>query len=146
MTTGPIDHKREKFIVLIGLTLFWFISSFVNLLAAQEGLAFSVILLLSAIGWGVGILFWCKIDAEERGEELTTGLQIGIVAFGIFALIYYLFKTRGGRGGVSAIGWLLLYAVCAYLLVVIMATVTVMILKTAGIEVLPQPPSEVSDQ
>lgn len=146
MTTAPIDHKREKLIVLAGLTIFWFISSFVNLVAAQDGPAFSLILLLSAIGWGVGILFWCKIDAEERGEQLTTPLQIVIVGFGIFALIYYLFKTRGREGGVRAIGWLLLYAVSAYLLVVIMATMTVMALKTAGIEVLPQPTPEVSDQ
>ncbi len=132
--------------MLAGLTVFWFISSFINLLAAQDGVAFSLIMLLSAVGWGVGILFWCKIDAEERREELTTGLQIAIVAFGIFALVYYLFKTRSPRDGLRSIGWLLLYAVCAYLLVVIMATVTVMGLKAAGIDVLPPPPAEVSDQ
>ena len=144
--TETVDHKREKLIVLAGLTFFWFISSFVELLASQEGTAFSVIMLLSAIGWGVGILFWCKIDAEERREELTTGLQITIVAFGIFALVYYLFKTRGRQGGFRSIGWLLLYGVCSYLLVVVMASITVMGLKAAGIEVLPIPPADVSSQ
>lgn len=133
MTPQAIDLRRQKYIVLIGLTLFWFVSAMVNMLAGQEGPAAGVIFLLTAIGWGVGMLYWCKIDADDRNEQLSTGLQLAIVGFGLFALIYYLFKTRGSQGGVKAMGWLLLYASVAYLVVVALGSVALRVLPLAGI-------------
>ncbi|CAN5442296.1 hypothetical protein BH10ACI2_BH10ACI2_19730 [soil metagenome] len=145
MTPNLIDHKREKFIVLIGLTLFWFVSSLVNLLATQTEPAYSIIYLLSTIGGGVGILFWCKIDAEERAAELTKGLQFALVAFGIFALIYYLFKTREKNSRLKTFGGLLLYVLGSYILIVLMVAVSLIILKTVGIEMPQLPVPQVSE-
>lgn len=141
MITESVDFRRDKIVVLIGLTLFWFISSVINIMAAASGGENPLIFLLSTVGWGVGILFWCKIDAEQRGEQLSTILQIALVGFAIFALIYYLFKTRGGRGGVRSIGWMLIYGLLSYVVVVVLATVTLGILQAAGVQAIPEPPA-----
>ena len=146
MTTETVDFRRDKIVVLAAMTFFWFISSVVNILAAASEPGNSVIFLLSTIGWGIGILFWTKIDADERGEKLTTGLQIGLVAFGIFALIYYLFKTRGGRGGARSLGWMLIYGLMSYVVVVILAGVTLTALQATGIQVIPEPPAAEAEQ
>src|SRR5215212_1572008 len=91
-------YRRQKISILIGLTLFWLVASLANILIAPSGLAWTVLFLLTGIGWGIGILAWCRVDAEERGAELSGGEKIAIVALGVLALIWYLFHTRGTNG------------------------------------------------
>ena len=56
-------------------------------------------------------MLWCSIDSAEHDEQLGTGWNIAIVIFGVFALIVYLFKTRGAKNGFQSLGWLLLFII-----------------------------------
>ena len=64
---------------------------------------------ITTILFGFLILLWCSIDSAENDEPLGTGWNISIVVFGVFALIAYLFKTRGLKNGFKSFGWLLLF-------------------------------------
>lgn len=119
--------------VLVGLNLFWFVSSLVNVVLQPSGVAGSLIFLGSALCWGVGIFLWCRIDGKERGDPLTASENVAIVMFGLLALIWYLFKTRGAKGGFKALVWTLVYAIGSYIALVAMLTVAIVILKMAGV-------------
>jgi hypothetical protein len=133
MNSDPDFYRREKIIVLIGLILYWFVITLAQVLIAPTGTAWGAMFFLTSIGWGFGILYWCMADSRERGEELSGAAKIAIVVFAIFALIWYLFHTRGGKGGFKALGWLLLYAVGGFVLVTMMATAVLTALHLAGI-------------
>ena len=135
MTTEPVNYPRQKIVVLIGLTLFWFVNGLFSLIAPQLGIAAGIIFLLSALGWGIGIFYWCMIDAKERGDELSGSEKVVIVLLGFLALIWYLFHTRGAKGGFKALGWILLYAVCGFVLNTVLLTVAIIILKMAGMSI-----------
>jgi hypothetical protein len=65
--------------------------------------------LVATIAYGVAMLVWCTVDSRERGIELGYGFRIFIVLLGVLALIFYLFKTRGLKGGFVSIGYAFLF-------------------------------------
>jgi hypothetical protein len=69
----------------------------------------------SAIWFTIGyitILFaWYAIDSDQRGYKRSKSLNVAIVALGVLALPYYLFRTRGAKAGFIALGWLVLVGV-----------------------------------
>ena len=136
MDTNLNVNKRQKILVLIGISLFWFLSTLVSVVIAPSGPVSVVILVLTSIGWGFGILLWCRIDANERGYELSSGEKIGIVLLGALALIWYLFHTRGAKGGFKSLGWLLLYVVTTFIVLTVIVTIILMILQITGVQEL----------
>ncbi|MBX7169526.1 MAG: hypothetical protein K1X72_01140 [Pyrinomonadaceae bacterium] len=96
--------KRE---IIILTFIFSGVSTFFTILFAKTALE-PVISLATAIVIGIFILWWCKVDSLERNYELKTIFRFLIVLFGAFALIFYLFKTRGFSNGLIAFGYVLL--------------------------------------
>lgn len=133
MDPAPDNDRYDKIIILVGMGLYWFIITLAQVLIAPTGPAWGVMFMLTSIGWGVGMLYWCTADSKERGEELSTAAKVAIVAFGIFALIWYLFHTRGAAGGSRALGWLFLYAAAGFVLVTMAVALTLTVLHLAGI-------------
>jgi len=81
-------------------------------------------------------LMWAKIDAEERSYELSRHFTLAVVVFGIFAIIYYLFRSRGASGGLISFGWLVLYIGATFLALIIVSVIFTFLLVAIG--VLPQ--------
>lgn len=133
MDPQPELYRSDKTLVLIGLIVYWLVITLAQVLIAPTDLAWSVMFLFGSIGWGIGMLYWCLADAKERGEELSGAAKVAIVAFAIFALVWYLFHTRGGKGGFKALGWLLLYAIGGFVVVTLAATLVLAALHLTGI-------------
>ena len=92
--------------------------------------------LILGIVLNVLALMWAKIDADERQYELSPYFPIAVVLFGIFAIIYYLFRSRGASGGLISFGWLVLYIGATFLALIIVSVIFTFLLVAIG--VLPQ--------
>lgn len=53
---------------------------------------------------------WYVLDAAEREFRRSRALDIAIVTLGLFAMPYYLFRSRGGIGGLRSTAVFLLAA------------------------------------
>ena len=82
--------------------------------------AYELITIFTAIGFTVGVLIWCHIDARERGITLGQGFRIAVILLMPIALTYYLFRSRGFAGGLLG----LLYAFGFYVLMVLTSVIT----------------------
>ena len=74
-------------------------------IAANNEPLYNGIKLVATVAYGVAMLVWCTVDSRDRGTELGFGFRILIVLLGVFALVYYLFKTRGLKGGFVSIAY-----------------------------------------
>lgn len=135
METEENSYIQQKRKVLIVLGIAQLLASVAILLLGRFEVAASVLSILSAVGWAVGILSWVKIDAEEREAEVSGAFRIAIILLGFFALFYYLFRTRGFVGGLKGIGWALLYFVAFAAAYLIIGVILITILALAGMQV-----------
>ena len=103
------NFRRSKRNVLIATIIFSILSGVISFWFENNPQIEQVFSLLTAIGYGILILIWCKIDSNERNENLGSGFRILLVIFGVFALIYYLFKSRGIKNGFISSGYALLF-------------------------------------
>lgn len=62
------------------------------------------------------IFVWFHLDSRQRGYQPTIPLKLSMVGLTVVALPYYLFRSRGGRGGVKAIGAAVLTFIAAMVL------------------------------
>ena len=63
------------------------------------------------IGIALLVLAWCYFDAYERHQLFYPWLRIIILLFGVFALLIYLFKSRGLKHGARSAGLAVLFCV-----------------------------------
>lgn len=90
-------ESNSKRNILIGITVLSIVSAIASAVAEYGNEpAYNAVSLFSTIGYGVGILLWCKADSNERN-------------IGIFTLIYYLFKSRGFKNGLISVGYTFLF-------------------------------------
>jgi hypothetical protein len=54
------------------------------------------------------VFTWYYLDTDERAYRRTPLLNMMVVAAGVVAIPYYLFRSRGARRGLRAIGFFLL--------------------------------------
>ena len=59
------------------------------------------------------VFAWFLADARRRRFHPSRSLKCGVVVLGVVSVPYYLFKSRGGRGGARALAWALLLFVVA---------------------------------
>ena len=70
---------------------------------------FQLVQLTFGIFLSTAVFLWCQIDARERGASVGPGFAIALLLVCPLALIYYFFRSRGFRGGLIAIAWMLLF-------------------------------------
>ena len=86
--------------------------------------------LVSTIGCGVLVLMWCQFDSFLHGRRLGTPFRILVVLFGLFALVPYLFWSRGPARGIRAIGLAFAFIVGLAVVAALTATLTSMALES----------------
>jgi len=111
------NNKRNVLLAMIGLVLGSAIAQWAFIYVRN---AYELITIFTAIGFTVGVLIWCHIDARERGTTLGQGFRIAVILLMPIALIYYLFRSRGFAGGLLG----LLYAFGFYVLMVVTSVIT----------------------
>jgi heme/copper-type cytochrome/quinol oxidase subunit 4 len=129
----PLDQKRA--IIFIYIPLLAFASMMFDVVANGNDVI-RVADVVSAIVLNVLALMWAKTDADEKGYELSQFFTLAVVLFGVFAILYYLFRSRGASDGLISTGWLVLYGVTLAVVLGLTAGIVTMILVAAGL--LPQ--------
>jgi len=137
MQEEEVAYKKEKRKVLIILGVAQIVVTLAGVVLGRFEAVSSFIAILSAVGWAVGILAWIKIDAEQRAEDVSSGLRFAIIILGVFALAYYLFKTRGLAGGLKGLGWTLLYFLAFFLVYFVLVVLIFSIFRLTGVVMTP---------
>lgn len=127
--TSSSDYRNKKRNVIFGAVIFNILTNIVALRYESNSSVEQILLFVSMLGTGFCILLWCSLDTAERNEKLGAGFRFLLVLFGIFALIVYLFKSRGFKRGLTAFGYLLLVFVVYVILSAIVLTVLELIFK-----------------
>jgi len=70
---------------------------------------------LTSIGYGIALLAWCKADSREREYSLSEKFPYAVVILGSFAMVYYLFRSRGFIKGIAGVGSFVLFVVGMYI-------------------------------
>lgn len=78
----PIYKANNKRNVLIGILVLSVASNFAQWLAVVSEPLYSAVSILTAIGYTVGTLIWCHIDAQERNINLGPGFRILLIVLG----------------------------------------------------------------
>ena len=129
----PLSEKRKILFIYIPLVAF---ASMMSGIVFGENQAVTFTNLILGILVNVLALMWAKIDAEERSYELSRHFTLAVVVFGIFAIIYYLFRSRGMTGGLVTFGLLILYIVVTVFALAITTAIVTLLLVAVGL--LPQ--------
>jgi len=129
----PLAEKRKILFIYIPLVAF---ASMMSGIVFGENQAVTFTNLILGILVNVLALMWAKIDAEERSYELSRHFTLAVVVFGIFAIIYYLFRSRGMTGGLVTFGLLILYIVVMVFALAITTAIVTLLLVAIGL--LPQ--------
>lgn len=62
------------------------------------------------------IFVWFYLDARERKYQSGIALKLLMLGLTVFALPYYLFRSRGAKGGFKALGFAVLLFIAAMIL------------------------------
>jgi hypothetical protein len=119
-------------ILFIYVPVVWFASAMFSIVFADSQ-ALGIVTLILAIMLNVLALWWAKIDAAERRFLLSRVFPLAVVLFGIFAIVYYLFKSRGAWGGLISTGWLILYGVGMLFALMIVSLIVTLLLVAVGL-------------
>lgn len=124
------NEKRRLILFYIPLSL---IASFVLEAVIQPGKGGGRLFdVLTGLVLNFLTFVWIKFDSEERRYRLHRLFPFTVVIFGIFALLYYLFRSRGIREGFLSTAWLVLYVAACFLTVTIVAVLVLAGLISAG--------------
>jgi len=126
----PLAEKRKILFIYIPLVAF---ASMMSGIVFGENQAVTFANLILGILVNVLALMWAKIDAEERSYELSRHFTLAVVVFGIFAIIYYLFRSRGMSGGLVTFGLLILYIVVMVFALAITTAIVTFLLVAIGL-------------
>lgn len=127
---GPPTEKRK--ILFLYIPLVGFASVMLGILAGENGIA-AVANVALGIVLNVLALMWAKIDAAERQYELSRYFTMAVVIFGVFAIVYYLFRSRGSSGGLISTGWMVLYAVAIIVALSLISAIITIVLIVTGV-------------
>ena len=126
-----IEERRLLFLYFPVLLLVCSLASIIsNYYFPGSATLFDVTL---ATGSNLMAYMWCRIDSDERGYKLHRLFTYAIIIFGVLALLYYIFRSRGFGRGVGAVVALIIYVACTYIAVSIVALVILLVLMAAGL-------------
>ncbi len=124
------EKRRLLFIYLPAFILVSLIASIAIDELAGENRVMDIVM---SLGLNISAFAWCRMDSRERGYDLHRFFPFAIIIFGFLALLYYLFRSRGFRGGLIATGWLILYVVLCLAAVILVGLIIVTVLLLTGL-------------
>jgi hypothetical protein len=129
--TMRIEEGKRR-ILYRYIPLVMFIATMANVVFGEGPLsaAFGIV---GGIVLNVFELMWAKLDAEARGYELSKYFTPAVVLFGVFALTYYVIRSRNTVDGLKAIGLMIIYFVVLTVVLGAAATVAAGILIIIGV-------------
>lgn len=89
--------------------------------------------LLGTIALNIVVFIWIRHDSRERGYKLHSLFPYVVVIFGLLALIYYLFRSRGFPDGLFSTGWMLLYGAALIIAATIVTLLIGVVLVLIGV-------------
>ena len=125
---------EKRWILFIYLPTFFTASTTLGLYFDERGGVFKTINLISILVLNILEFMWCRIDSRERSYKLHRFFSYSVIIFGILAVIYYLFRSRGFRGGLVSVAWILLYAVLLVLTIIVVSATIVLALILFGVK------------
>lgn len=120
------DEKRRILYIFIPIVVI--VSMLVSILLGTRHDLDSIVGLVTAIFLNVLTLMWCKLDSDGRKYKPGQPFTFAVVILGLFALLYYLFRSRGVKGGLISTGWLILYVIGLSVVSVVVATIIAFLL------------------
>lgn len=130
---GSVSREKRWLLFLyfpVLLLVYFVLAIILDHYQPGTGRAFDIVF---GIASNIMAFAWCRIDSRERGYELHRLFAYAIVILGVAALIYYVFRSRGFSGGLSAVGWLVAYLSCVYILVLLISVVIFIALIATGL-------------
>jgi hypothetical protein len=128
------DKRKVLFIyVPLFLTFITILSVVFAAVLEEDKTKSQVFDLVTGVGLNICALAWCRFDSRERGYQLSRHFPIAIVLLGAFALLYYLFRSRGLKGGFISVGWLLIYIAVCVVAISIVGVVIMLLLLLTGV-------------
>lgn len=125
------EKRRLLFVYFPAFLLVGSLASIIsNYYYPGSGTLFDYIL---AFGSNLIAYMWCRLDSDERGYQLHRLFSYAIIIFGLAALFYYIFRSRGFNRGVRFVVVLIIYVACIYIVVSIVALVIVLALIATGL-------------
>lgn len=103
------NFRKPKTIVLITGLILMAINISLPIFITEGSNIEQILNIVFVIGFNLLMLLWCFYDSIEGGEQINSKFVLMIVLFGIFTLVYYLFRTRGFSSGLISVGKLLLF-------------------------------------
>ncbi|MGE0247545.1 MAG: hypothetical protein AB7Q37_18125 [Pyrinomonadaceae bacterium] len=135
-TDSPANHRistKKRWILFVFVPLLWLaFLVFGTVFEADKGLSRTTDA-IAGIGFNILTFAWCRIDSKERGYRLHRYFVFATIVFGLLALLYYLFRSRGFRGGLISIGWFLLYTVLSTVVSGAFAIIILLTLASIGV-------------
>jgi len=107
INTQPNYSRNKKIVIIIWAVLMIVTAPAPEIFGENSSIAVASFY-LTAIGSNFLVFAWCHYDSLERNQTLGIGWRVLIIFLGIFALLIYLYKSRGFKQGLISIGWTLL--------------------------------------
>lgn len=127
---SAVDYARGKQNVLAALLVFTILSSGFSFRFEDNPQISEIVSLFTAVGYGLLILMWCKIDSYQRGENLGAGFRFLVIIFGVLALVYYLFKSRGLKQDFISVAYALLFFLAMIFVGATLSTILFILFKS----------------
>ena len=112
-----------KSVVLLLLALAALLAGLLDPLLSSAGGGRDWIKMVLSLCCAILVFSWYYLDTGERAYQRTPLLNMMVVAVGVVAIPYYLFRSRGAQRGVRACGLFLL------------ASLAWLLLAAAGLEI-----------
>lgn len=125
--------SRKKQNILLAVPAIFIAMTVLGPLLGSYKTAAGAIDLVGIFNLNILVFAWCRVDSQERGYSLHRLFSYAVVFFGVFAMIYYLFRSRGFVDGLSSVGWFLLYIFCSVVLSTIISIVITIPLIASGL-------------
>jgi hypothetical protein len=123
-------EKRQ--ILFVYIPVLAFVSLLVDMMLGTNQIV-GIFDLAAGIALNVLGLMWARIDAGERRYELSQYFTVAVILLGVFAIAYYLFRSRGFEKGLAATGLMILYFIGVVFVIGILAGLIAAILVSAGL-------------
>ena len=102
---------EKRWILFVFVPLVWVLFLVLGMFFGKDAGASRIIDLVGSVALNILTFAWCLTDSNERGYTLHRHFPIATIIFGFFALIYYLFRSRGFNGGLISTAWFVLYLI-----------------------------------